>query len=54
IESVIQRSPGPHERGVPLVMMVHRANERNTQAALKEIDQLDVVCDKSNLIRVEK
>ena len=34
-------------------MMVHRSNEKNVQDALIEIDRLDVVCEKSNLIRVE-
>jgi homoserine dehydrogenase len=34
-------------------MMTHRASEKNVQLALKEIDALDVVCEKSNLIRVE-
>jgi len=54
IESMIQRGRSQQNNGVPLVMMVHRASERNVQQALKEIDQLDVVCEKTNLIRVEK
>ncbi len=53
IESVIQRRRGQHGNAVPLVMMAHRSREKNIQEALKEIDLLDVVSDKSNLIRVE-
>jgi len=54
IESMIQRGRSGSGEGVPLVMMCHKASEKNIQAALKEIDQLDVVCGKPNLIRVEK
>lgn len=53
IESMIQRGRDDNGKGVPLVMMVHRSNEKNVQDALIEIDRLDVVCEKSNLIRVE-
>jgi homoserine dehydrogenase len=53
IESMIQRGRDDNGKGVPLVMMVHRSNEKNVQDALAEIDLLDVVCEKSNLIRVE-
>ena len=54
IDSVIQRGRDQHGKAVPLVMMAHRSKEKNIQQALKEIDALDVVCEKSNLIRVEK
>lgn len=53
IQSVIQRGRDRHGKGVPLVIMTHRANEKNVQDALKEIDRLDVVCEKTHLIRVE-
>ena len=53
IESMIQRGRDDNGKGVPLVMMVHRSNEKIVQDALAEIDRLDVVCEKSNLIRVE-
>ena len=53
ILSVIQKGRCDTGRGVPLIMMTHRANEKNIQIALKEIDELDVVCEKSNFIRVE-
>ncbi len=54
IESMIQRGRDDNGKGVPLVMMVHQSKEKNVQDALIEIDRLDVVCEKSNLIRVEK
>lgn len=53
ILSVIQKGRCDQGKGVPLIMMTHRASEKNVQLALKEIDALDVVCEKSNLIRVE-
>lgn len=53
IESVIQRGRGYHGKGVPLVMMTHRANEKNIQDALRLIDKMDCVCEKTVLIRVE-
>jgi homoserine dehydrogenase len=54
IESMIQRGRAGGGEGVPLVMMCHKSSEKNIQSALKEIEQLDDVCGKSNLIRVEK
>jgi homoserine dehydrogenase len=54
IESMIQRGRGDCGEGVSLVMMCHKSSEKNIQSALKEIEELDVVCGKSNLIRVER
>ncbi|MZG53255.1 MAG: homoserine dehydrogenase [Nitrospinae bacterium] len=54
IESMIQKGRGEEGKAVSLVMMCHRSSEGNIQKALNEIEQLDVVCGKSNLIRVEK
>lgn len=54
IESMIQRGRCDKGEGVPLVMMCHKSSEKNIQSALKEIEELDVVCGKSNLIRVER
>jgi homoserine dehydrogenase len=52
IESMIQ--PHRHEVGaVPIVFMTHEASENNVSAALGEIDQLDVVQEKTLLIRIE-
>lgn len=52
IASVIQKGRG-EKGGVPLVLMTHSAKEEDVQHALSEIDKLDVVFDKSVLIRVE-
>jgi len=54
IQSVIQKGRCNEGRGVPLIMMTHRAYEKNIQLALREIDELEVVCEKPNFIRVEK
>jgi len=54
ILSVIQKGRCDQGRGVPLIMMTHLVNEKNVQLALREIDELEVVCEKSNFIRVEK
>ena len=54
IEAVIQRVKDDNGKGVPLVMMTHQAREKNIQAALKEIDGIEEVCEKTVLIRVEK
>ena len=52
ISSVIQKGRG-EKGGVPLVVMTHSAKEKDIQKALSEIDRLEVVLDKSVLIRVE-
>ena len=54
IESMIQKGRGEQGKAVSLVMMCHRSLEGNIQKALQEIEKLDVVSGKSNLIRVEK
>jgi homoserine dehydrogenase len=38
---------------VPVVMITHEAKEAAVQAALSEIDQLDIVKDETVLIRIE-
>jgi homoserine dehydrogenase len=48
-----------HQKGrdqvgaVPIVMITHKAKEADVQAALSKIDQLDVMKDKTVLIRIE-
>ena len=54
IFSVIQKGRCAEGKAVPLIMMTHRSNEKNIQLALREIDELEVVYEKSNFIRVEK
>jgi homoserine dehydrogenase len=52
IASVIQK--GRRLGGsVPLVVLTHRARERDVLSALDEIDRLPVVSDKTLFIRVE-
>lgn len=52
ISAVIQKGRAT-ESGVPIVMLTHEAREANVRKALKEIDELDVLLDKTVLIRVE-
>ena len=54
IFSVIQKGRCDEGKAVPLIMMTHLSNEKNIQLALREIDELEVVYEKSNFIRVEK
>jgi homoserine dehydrogenase len=56
IASLIQHDPGddePDQSPVPLVIMTHLAIQANVHAALKEIDQLDVVHAASVCLGVE-
>ncbi|BCS52967.1 homoserine dehydrogenase [Geobacter sp. SVR] len=54
IESMMQTS---HQAGdetpVPIVIMTHEAREGAVQAALKEIDGFDFICEKTSFIRIE-
>ena len=43
----------PLNGAVPVVMTTHKARERNVRKALREIDRLDIVQDKTVLIRIE-
>jgi len=52
ISSMIQKGRH-HAKAVPVVMMMHRAKEGSMQKALEEIDALEVVVDKTRMIRVE-
>jgi len=42
------------DRDVPIVMLTHRARERGLAKALEEIDSLDVVKRKTQLVRIER
>ena len=43
-----------HEEGaVPVVMTTYKAKEKNVRKALKKIDKLDIVLDKTILVRIE-
>jgi len=39
---------------VPIVIMTHHAKEKELMAALKEIDKMDVVLDKTVYLRIEE
>ncbi|MFQ5672684.1 MAG: homoserine dehydrogenase [Nitrospinales bacterium] len=53
IKSVIQKGRDRNGDGVPLVLMTHEAREKNVREALRKIDQQEVVCRETRLIRVE-
>ena len=54
IKSMIQISQQDDDATpVPIVIMTHEAREGAVQAALKEIDQLDIICQKTSFIRIE-
>jgi homoserine dehydrogenase len=52
IESMIQKGRSTGE-SVPIVFMTHEALEGDVRNALKEIDELDIIREKSILIRIE-
>ena len=43
----------PDSAPVPIVIMTHEAREGSIQKALSEIDQLDIICEKTSFIRIE-
>jgi homoserine dehydrogenase len=52
IATVIQKAR--KEGGaVPIVMTTYKAKEKNVRQALKKIDKLDIVLDKTILVRIE-
>ncbi len=52
IATVIQK--GRHQSGaVPVVMTTYKARERDVRRAMQDIDQLDIVREKTMLIRIE-
>jgi homoserine dehydrogenase len=54
IASVIQKERHEADGTASIVMVTHKAVEKNMQAALQEIDALDVVRGTSQLIRIEE
>jgi len=53
ISALSQKERHP-KNAVPVVVMTHSAKEESVQAALKEIDSLEVVKDKTVMIRIEE
>ncbi len=55
IEAVIQKGRNIDKEGsVPIVMITHEAIEKNIKKALKIIDELEIIKDKTILIRIEE
>ena len=56
IKAVIQKGGGKNKelKSVPVIMLTHKAREKDIQDALREIDSLSVVRGKTLLIRVEE
>ena len=54
IESMVQTAhQDTDETPVPIVIKTHEAREGSIQAALAEIDHLDIICEKTVFIRIE-
>lgn len=53
ISSVIQKGRGV-KAAVPIVMLTHEAKEKNVTKALNELDGLDILMDRTMMIRVEQ
>ncbi|MCX7706337.1 MAG: homoserine dehydrogenase [bacterium] len=53
IASVIQKGQNP-ECAVPIVMLTHRATEKNVKNAIKQIDRLSCIKKQTQILRVEE
>ena len=53
IATCIQKARGEKAGAVPVVMTTYKAKEKNVRQALKKIDKLKIVRDKTILIRIE-
>jgi homoserine dehydrogenase len=53
ILSVIQKQDNP-KKAVPIIMLTHKAKEKNVKKAIKEIDKLDVIKNSTITIRLEE
>ncbi len=54
IEAMVQKEPAPGESSVDIVMLTHRAIEKNVNAALRRIEKLATVVGKVTRIRLEE
>jgi len=54
IEAMVQKEPAPGESSVDIVMLTHRAIERNVNAAMRKIEKLATVVGKVTRIRLEE
>ncbi len=54
IDAMVQKEPGEGEKSVDIVMLTHRAIEKNVNAAMKKIEKLPTVVGKVTRIRLEE
>jgi len=54
IDAMVQKEPGEGERRVDIVMLTHRALERNVNLAMKKIEKLPTVVGSVTRIRLEE
>ena len=54
IEAMVQKEPGEGEQRVDIVMLTHRALEKNVDAAMARIERLPTVVGKVTRIRLEE
>jgi homoserine dehydrogenase len=54
IDAMVQKEPGAGEKQVDIVLLTHRALEKNVDAALKKIERLRTVVGKVTRIRLEE
>jgi len=54
IDAMVQKEPGEGEKRVDIVLLTHRAIEKNVDAALRKIERLSTVVGKVTRIRLEE
>ena len=54
IDAMVQKEPGEGQDRVDIVMLTHRALEKNVNRALRKLEQLSVVVGKVTRIRLEE
>jgi len=54
IDAMVQKEPGEGEKQVDIVMLTHRALEKNVDAAMAKVEQLPTVLGKVTRIRLEE
>ncbi len=54
INSCVQKGRGDQQGPVPIVMLTHEALEADVRKALDEIDSMDIVLDRTMIIRIEE
>jgi homoserine dehydrogenase len=54
IDAMVQKEPGEGEKRVDIVMLTHRALEKNVNAAMARIERLPSVVGKVTRIRLEE